>query len=255
MGWRKPYHYEAEFFVRLNDWLLHQCGASWDNPLTIRYLLESKDIRDLATRYLSLQLRSPRAISYWGRHYMRFVVANSCPPVWGWKDPRNTFTLPIWLDIFPRARVIHVVRHGVDVAQSLVVRQEKLLAQKRMLLDKYAPVYSLRSKKSGFTDTIRGQTLEGALSLWEEYVDRARYYVRRVEVGGREIRYEDFLEAPLEGIAGLAEFSGVSISRTRLGMLAAELDPSRAYAYRKSEDLSRIARLYESSLASRGYSE
>ncbi len=30
---------------------------------------------------------------------------------WGWKDPRNTFTLPMWLSIFPKARVLHVLRN------------------------------------------------------------------------------------------------------------------------------------------------
>jgi hypothetical protein len=44
---------------------------------------------------------------------------------WGWKDPRNSITLPVWLKLFPDARVIHIVRNGVDVAESLYRRQQR----------------------------------------------------------------------------------------------------------------------------------
>jgi hypothetical protein len=35
---------------------------------------------------------------------------------WGFKDPRNTFVLPLYIRSFPKCRVIHVVRDGRDVA-------------------------------------------------------------------------------------------------------------------------------------------
>ena len=45
----------------------------------------------------------------------------------GWKDPRNTFTLDLWLKLFPNAKIINIMRHPLDVSQSLLVRQNKLL--------------------------------------------------------------------------------------------------------------------------------
>ena len=40
-------------------------------------------------------------------------------------------TLPIWLSLFPEARLIYIVRHGVDVASSLMVRERKLLQKRK----------------------------------------------------------------------------------------------------------------------------
>lgn len=37
---------------------------------------------------------------------------------WGFKDPRNTFAAIVYLDIFPRSQVLHVVRDGLDVAET-----------------------------------------------------------------------------------------------------------------------------------------
>ncbi|MEM6529500.1 MAG: hypothetical protein AAF653_14480, partial [Chloroflexota bacterium] len=38
---------------------------------------------------------------------------------WGWKDPRNTLTLAFWLDLFPDANLLLVVRNPMEVARSL----------------------------------------------------------------------------------------------------------------------------------------
>ncbi|MBW1793701.1 MAG: sulfotransferase [Deltaproteobacteria bacterium] len=49
----------------------------------------------------------------------------TAPPFWGWKDPRTTLTLPLWLKLFPKARIIHVIRNGIDSALSLWRRCKK----------------------------------------------------------------------------------------------------------------------------------
>lgn len=42
--------------------------------------------------------------------------------VWGWKDPRNSITLPLWKSIFPDLKVVLCLRNPIDVAQSLFRR-------------------------------------------------------------------------------------------------------------------------------------
>jgi len=44
---------------------------------------------------------------------------------WGWKDPRNTFTIDIWIEVFPNAKLIHIYRNPIDVAESLRKRTLK----------------------------------------------------------------------------------------------------------------------------------
>jgi predicted O-methyltransferase YrrM/glycosyltransferase involved in cell wall biosynthesis len=41
---------------------------------------------------------------------------------WGWKDPRNSLTLPFWQQYFPNMRVIICLRHPLEVAYSLQKR-------------------------------------------------------------------------------------------------------------------------------------
>src|SRR5882762_1173779 len=97
---------EASFFLAINRWLMFQSGAAWDYPEPIAYLLQHKEIRALARDYIVRYLmESPRVISFLGwRNYWRYgtLVELDCP--WGWKNPLNTYTLPLWLDIFPEAK-------------------------------------------------------------------------------------------------------------------------------------------------------
>ncbi|MFB6261703.1 MAG: sulfotransferase, partial [Thiohalorhabdaceae bacterium] len=112
---------------RLNRWLLAQGGGSWVRPKGFPDLLADPEGRALAADYLRTSLRAPRGLGFWGWQGLM-----DCPrSYWGWKDPRNTFTLPLWLELFPEARVINVERHGVDVAESLVVRRNRSLARSR----------------------------------------------------------------------------------------------------------------------------
>ena len=47
---------------------------------------------------------------------------------WGWKDPRNSLTLPFWLRLIPNLKVIICLRNPLEVARSLSVRNGTSLA-------------------------------------------------------------------------------------------------------------------------------
>src|SRR5207237_264153 len=38
---------------------------------------------------------------------------------WGWKDPRTSLTIPLWLELVPDLRVVVCLRNPLDVALSL----------------------------------------------------------------------------------------------------------------------------------------
>lgn len=40
-------------------------------------------------------------------------------PVWGWKDPRNSLTLPFWNALLPDLKVLVCLRHPQEVARSM----------------------------------------------------------------------------------------------------------------------------------------
>jgi hypothetical protein len=47
---------------------------------------------------------------------------------WGWKEPRTTLFAPAWLEIFPNARFVYVVRDSLAAAESIRERELKFQA-------------------------------------------------------------------------------------------------------------------------------
>lgn len=87
-------------FVAMNDELLNELGGAWDLP-------------PRSTRFAEKRFDAMRAKA------RLLVSAFSRSKVWGWKDPRNSLTLPFWRAIVPRLRTIIVVRNPLEVAYSL----------------------------------------------------------------------------------------------------------------------------------------
>jgi len=245
---------ESPYFRAINDWLLTQCGGRWDEPTPIRYMLESPRTRSLVTEYLRSYLSSPRCVSYFGmrgllRRRRETIMANP----WGWKDPRNTFTLPIWLDLFPQARVIHIYRHGIDVAKSLATRWEKSVQKRESRFHTRRRLYAIRPQRGGFAESYRCATLEGALSLWEEYVTESRRHVTALGSGAIEVQYELFLEQPAATLERLSEFAGLRAGKEQIVQSASGVRRERAFAYREESDLLSFARQKADQLAVCGY--
>ncbi|MFL5341011.1 MAG: sulfotransferase family protein [Gemmataceae bacterium] len=97
--------WESWPFIAVNDDLLGHRGGRWDLPPapSVGWALDP-GLQPLRERAASLQpgldLAEP----------------------WGWKDPRNSLTLPFWLSVWPDLRVVVCVRHPLEVAQSLLER-------------------------------------------------------------------------------------------------------------------------------------
>jgi hypothetical protein len=112
----------------------------------------------------------------------------------------------------------------------------------------------MRPKAGGFIRSMRCATLEGGLSLWEEYVAEARTHVRELGERAIEVRFEDLLAEPIARVGDLAEFCGVSPSATLLAKAAALVKKQRAYAYRSSPELNAFARGVAERLHAQNYS-
>lgn len=254
LGWRQlPEHQEAKFFLHLNMWVMLQTSGGWETPESVRYVLERPQARQAVVEYLRFALRSPRAVSYLGplRYGRRRSVERLAEP-WGWKDPRTTFTLPLWLDIFPEAKIVHVARHGVDVAESLRIRQQ---AAEEIALDRLRRQrrhHLFRTKLNELTSGLRFASLDEGLSLWERYTCEASQAVARLGERALELRYEDFLASPGPHIADLAGFCGLGDASAAVGAVA-HLDASRAFAYRTSSELRDFAEQNADRLEALGY--
>jgi hypothetical protein len=256
MGKRKESNHESTLFLNIDSWLVGQCGGAWDNPQAIRYLLDNKEARVLCANYIRRYLLgTPRAISYLGVwNYIRYKSPfNLCVP-WGWKSPLSTFTLPIWRDLFPELKIIHIRRHGVDVANSLRHRGriDAITALDRSLYYKLPLLHTLRPKLGEFI-RVRTDTLEGGLSLWEEYVAEADRHVSALRQRALELKYETLLSEPEEALAAAARFCGLPSSDEDVKKVASLVRKERAYAYRSKSELRDFADRVPDRLSAYGY--
>lgn len=114
MGLFQEHNAEALRFLKINQLLLKEHGGSWLEPVQVRSSQQVFASNNLLYReHFKLGIESE-----WYRRWLY----NYC---WGWKDPRNTFTLPFWLERFPQARVLHIHRDGRQVAMSLFRRNQR----------------------------------------------------------------------------------------------------------------------------------
>src|SRR5881398_1035524 len=88
-------------FVAVNDELLNELGGAWDLP-------PKADENFSDPRLDALRMKA------------RLLVEGfDSAGAWGWKDPRNSLTLPFWQDLLPGLKTIIIVRNPLEVAYSM----------------------------------------------------------------------------------------------------------------------------------------
>jgi len=254
MGAKKEKNNESRFFLEINRWLLRQCGGSWYYPEPFKQLLRNVEALGLTIDYVSYLLKSPRAVMYLGWFkYLVYRTPFNLEIPWGWKDPRNIYTLPIWLKLFPEAKVIHVYRHGLDVANSLYVREKMFLARSKRIYHRRKAFYWLRPKCGGFIKSLECCELERGFALWEKYVDESRRQIRDLGSRALETKYEDVLSDPANSLKRIARFCEMEIVDKRLREVATHVKRDRLYAYKRNDKLKKLAAQFQGRLNAKGY--
>ncbi len=245
IGRRKDENQEAFFFLGINRWLMDQSGALWYSPEPTHRLMQDEDLRTLAANYVRFLLNTPRTTSYlgWGG-YLRWRGITRLPFPWGWKDPRNTYTLPLWLQLFPQAKVIHIYRNGVDIASSLRLRSEQVSQRTRRALTYWHRWnrrlhYQWRDLNPRFQ--VHHLTLDAGFALWEAYTREADIQIALLPPAQtRVIGYEDFLQNPVPHIQDLGDFVGIAMPHASIQAAAARINTSRSRAYENNPELLRF---------------
>lgn len=222
MGASRNAHEEAYFFLHKNQRIFRLAHAHWDHPEPVRFLLECPELRSQVVTSLRREVRSFKVVSYVGvTAYLRCGGLTRLDHAWGWKDPRTTYTLPIWLDVFPDTKVVHICRNGVAVADSLRKREQQ---RPKQLND---PLFSCRCS-----------SLEGAFGLWAEYEHLSMTVTRELpEDRVLHLRYEDFVTTPKDHLRRIAQFLGVSFSLGRIDRAVRDIRPESAYTFLRNVEL------------------
>lgn len=250
-GWLKDRNNESLFFLWINDWLMNKTGGSWSFPEPFMELLDHQELRKITVSYLHKYFRFPYIYAYLGPAMkMKYRSLSRISTPWGWKDPRNIYTLPLWLDLFPDAKVVHVCRHGVDVANSLLSRQMKeinLAKSTTRILQRRGRIIRGHWLNTGVLD------LDSCFNLWENYNQQALTHTQRLAEKAFSIKYEDLLESPHEMIKALSEYCELNVSRSTIEAELKKLYPGRRFAYLKSKKLVDFADKNSERLSALGY--
>jgi hypothetical protein len=103
-------HWENRGFVALNDEVLETLGGGWDMPTRFPVGWESDPA------FAPIRARASVLVESISDH-----------PRWGWKDPRNSLTLPFWRSLVSDLRVVVCVRNPLEVFHSL--RQSRTMSR------------------------------------------------------------------------------------------------------------------------------
>jgi hypothetical protein len=213
IGRRVSRNYESPYFQRLNVELLARAGSDWTFPEA--YLARAGEdaafvraCREWAER----ELEASFAREFLG---LRRTLWTKVPRWWGFKDPRTSLTMAVWGQVFPDARVLHILRHPLDVAISLRRREEQ-------------------RRREGKAPLAASLDLEHNLRVWETYVTEAR---RQRAAGGRylEFRYEDLIADARAGFERIVRFCGIEVAPRRLDEAAALAESGRTRRYEGDE--------------------
>jgi GT2 family glycosyltransferase/glycosyltransferase involved in cell wall biosynthesis len=88
-------------FVTVNDELLDALGGAWDLPPKA-----DEDFKNPRLDPLRMKARL-------------LIEKFDSQGIWGWKDPRNSLTLPFWQEILPGLKTLIIIRNPLEVAHSM----------------------------------------------------------------------------------------------------------------------------------------
>ncbi len=144
-------HFENRSFVRLNEDIIARFGGNWNDPPSFPVGWEF----------------TPEASCFLERG--ENLMARFRHDKWGWKDPRNSLTLPFWRRLIPDLKVVVCIRNPVEVSRSLFLRGDtKSTAEFQLWLTYYQQLLSVTQPTSRL------------VTHYQSYFQDARAELRRV---------------------------------------------------------------------------
>jgi GT2 family glycosyltransferase/glycosyltransferase involved in cell wall biosynthesis len=170
-------------FVAVNDELLNELGGAWDLPPR-----SDENFSDPRLHSLTMKARL-------------LIEGFDSARVWGWKDPRNSLTLPFWQNVLPGLKTLIIVRNPLEAAHSMRERN--------------------------------GMSYSFGLRLWEIYnrrlIDGANAEDRLVT------HYDLFFEDPANELRRIAYFIG--LPNTEVANAAALVTRQKRHTHFSIDDL------------------
>lgn len=221
LGETKGIHLESPYFRKLNKWILNRLGhGRWDRPVDVMgFLKEKPGLREAVVE----ELREKSDCAEFFKCSSKGVgLKKDKSPLWAWKDPRTMLIWPFWHEIFPKARFVFLYRNGIDVASSLIVREEKRIDN---ICNRIVSVDSSKYL------SLRCMDIERAFRLWEEYHEICFNHYTGKSVKFFNVCYEDLLNNPESEISRICNFIELKKDQGKLDSVCCNIDSVRAFHF------------------------
>lgn len=235
VGAEKEVNNEALFFWKINNWIFDLHTATSEKPYNLRY--KNPGCEKVILESLEHFILSDKRKEYLGKHSSVFKNIKDVNFPYGWKDPKNTFTIDFWSAVFPNPKIIHIYRNPIDSVSSYIERDLELKNKFEWNWKKKLKRNFLISKN--FHENFRLTSIEEGYELWEEYVTKALSLKNKFP-DYLEIKYEDFLENSFENLKTLSKFCGLSITDEQLQKEISSINSERAFAFLTNEKYAEI---------------
>ena len=222
MGRKQNAHIEAWHFLNNNKKILDFSHADWDIPTVFESLLKSEKTTEAVLEFMKSETTDKKMIrQFFGNKLALKERIQPSHRFWGWKDPRTSITFPLWNKIYPEANFILVLRNGVDVANSMTVRED----------DKLTNIHSKAT-------STRCQTLEESFKVWEEYNDFFEKHQDQIAPGKLLIiKYEDLLKNCPENLKRIAAFIDLKNADEKIEEASKKVNPEHASKFQLKPEL------------------
>lgn len=209
IGQRLDSHRESKALQHLHDEYLRRVGASWHDPKPFLDHLRTPEGRRACVEYLKSNVAARFGEIFGYRNnpkgfWLRLRLKLGAP--WGWKEPRTTLFALAWLEIFPNARIVHVVRDSLAAAESIRERELKFQAAG----DPPTPNISDLSYCRELVDLYLG--------AGEQLANSPNY---------QRLQFEELQNNPPAMLEQLASFCGLQPTTRQIATAAASIRPAR----------------------------
>jgi len=187
--------HESKLIIGINNLYFRDKNASWDKPI----YPSKKDIEANIIKGFWLENQTVIADRF-----------GKTEGFWGFKDPRTLTTLPLWIDLFPTAKILYIKRGPWDVAASLTSRHN-------MLIEKGIFPEQGDFSKGNIQFTQRCKTMEGSLALALEQIRFADRLERKgVMKNHLTLSYRDLVADPLYEMSRISAYLGGAFTKRQL---------------------------------------
>src|ERR1700720_226307 len=202
-------HGEPRALQKLHKDYLRRVGAAWYNPQPFLQWIETAEGKQDCVSYLRSNIRRDFARIFGYRFnpkglWLRLRLNFGAP--WGWKEPRTTLFAPAWLEIFPEARIVHVIRDAHAAASSIRERELKFQA-------------------AGDPPTPNLADLDYCTQLVQTYLTAGERLANSANY--QRVQFEELQANPPAMLERLANFCGLPVTTRELAGGASGIRPAR----------------------------